>query len=61
MIHFELAPHQSVAPQPMQPKKGPEAATVLEELFVLLENYAPSWYTEAHHDRAVRALLHREH
>lgn len=28
----------------------------LAELFELLEEYAPSWYSEAHHNRAVRAL-----
>jgi len=30
---------------------------VLEELFSLLEEYGPSWYTEEHRDRAVSALL----
>jgi hypothetical protein len=30
---------------------------VLEELFVLLEEYGPQWYTEEHHNRAVAALL----
>jgi hypothetical protein len=37
---------------------SPEA--VLEELFVLLEDYAPVWYTKEHHDRAIAALLERE-
>ena len=31
-------------------------ATVLRELFNLLEEHAPVWYTEQHHDRAVIAL-----
>ena len=35
----------------------PEA--VLEELFRLLEEYGPSWYTEEHHNRAVAALFER--
>jgi hypothetical protein len=30
---------------------------VLEELFELLEDYAPTWYTEELHNRAVAALL----
>jgi hypothetical protein len=29
----------------------------LEELFELLEEYAPVWYTEEHHNHAVHALL----
>ena len=60
MMHFEVASNLNVAPRPMQPKKAPEAATVLEELFVLLEDYAPAWYTVEHHDRAIKALLKRE-
>jgi len=31
-------------------------ATVLKELFELLEDYAPVWYTEENHNRAVAAL-----
>ena len=30
-------------------------AEVLRELFNLLEQYAPTWYTEEHHNRAVAA------
>jgi hypothetical protein len=37
----------------------PTPREVLEELFQLLEDYAPAWYTEAHHNRAVAALLGR--
>lgn len=33
--------------------------SILEDLFELLEEYAPAWYTEEHHDRAVTALLNR--
>ncbi len=33
---------------------------VLKELFQLLEDYAPAWYTQEHHDRAVEALLQSE-
>jgi|GraSoiStandDraft_24_1057298.scaffolds.fasta_scaffold38910_3 hypothetical protein len=31
-------------------------AEVLTELCELLENYAPSWYTREHHDKAHAAL-----
>ena len=31
-------------------------AEVLRELFNLLEQYAPTWYTEEYHNRAVAAL-----
>jgi hypothetical protein len=31
-------------------------AEILRELFNLLEQYAPTWYTEEHHNRAVAAL-----
>jgi hypothetical protein len=30
---------------------------VLEELFELLEDYGPAWYTKENHDRAVAALM----
>jgi hypothetical protein len=33
-----------------------EAADVLYELFTLLNEYAPSWYTERHHMRARKTL-----
>lgn len=32
------------------------AASVFFELFALLEEYGPSWYTKEHHDRAVHEL-----
>ncbi len=40
--------------------RPPTARAVLEELFLLLEDYAPTWYTVEHHNRAVAALLGRE-
>lgn len=44
----------------IEPDSGvPTPRQVLEELFQLLEDYAPAWYTEAHHNRAVAALLGR--
>ena len=36
---------------------GPKA--ILEDLYELLEEYGPSWYTKEHHDRALAALLDR--
>lgn len=30
---------------------------VFEELFTLLEEYSPGWYTEEQHNRAVAALM----
>ena len=42
------------------PRNTPKTETVLQELFVLLEDYAPTWYTKEHHDRAIAALLERE-
>jgi hypothetical protein len=33
-----------------------QTRSTLKELFELLEEYAPSWYSEEHHNRAVRAL-----
>lgn len=36
--------------------QSPSAAEVLLELFNLLEQYAPIWYTEEHHNRAEAAL-----
>lgn len=34
----------------------PSEAEILLELFNLLEQYAPMWYTEEHHNRAAAAL-----
>jgi hypothetical protein len=49
-------PSQSVEEIPdLRPwSRRPEDA--LRELYELLETYAPSWYTEGHHDRAESAL-----
>ena len=38
----------------------PSEREVLQEMFELLEDYAPTWYTEEHHNRAVAALFGRE-
>ena len=34
----------------------PTIQSALRELFELLEDYAPTWYTEEHHNRAIAAL-----
>jgi hypothetical protein len=44
---------------PETEQRIPTSREVLEELFQLLEEYAPAWYTEQHHDRAVAALVGR--
>jgi hypothetical protein len=49
---------QSSSPKSLEMPVSPHA--VLKELFELLEDYAPTWYTQEIHDRAVAALLQRE-
>ena len=34
----------------------PTPVEVLKELFLLLEEFGPRWYTEEHHNRALAAL-----
>jgi hypothetical protein len=60
MMRLEVAPDLDVAPNNTLISKACDAKTVLEELFVLLEDYGPAWYTEEHHNRALNALLERE-
>jgi hypothetical protein len=38
------------------PEEAVDSQAVLRELFELLEDYAPAWYTETHHNRVVAAL-----
>jgi hypothetical protein len=40
--------------------KAPSVRTVLEEVFELLEDYSPIWYTEEQHDRILAALHNRD-
>jgi hypothetical protein len=40
----------------MDQRKSASGSSVLRELFELLEDYAPSWYTEELHNRAAAAL-----
>ncbi len=39
--------------------KPVNSRAILEELFALLEEYGPSWYTQDHYDRLVAALQAR--
>ena len=56
----ELLPELKVVSNRIRARKVLSPQTVLKELFVLLEDYAPTWYTKEHHDRAIAALLGRE-
>jgi hypothetical protein len=47
--------HSSATKEPT----APTLQTVLEEVFELLEDYAPLWYTEEQHDRILAALRNR--
>jgi hypothetical protein len=40
----------------MDQRKPANGNAVLRELFELLQDYAPSWYTEELHNRAAAAL-----
>jgi hypothetical protein len=37
-------------------RENPAPREVLEELFLLLEEFGPNWYTEKHHERVKAAL-----
>jgi hypothetical protein len=51
-----------VARVPSYPVVGenPEIREVLEEVFILLEEFAPGWYTEEHRKRVIAALGSRK-
>ena len=49
---------EAYEPQPRRPAPTPRG--VLQELFDLLEEYAPVWYTEELHDRAKAALASKD-
>jgi hypothetical protein len=58
--HIHLADsHNGDLKLPESDQSVPTTREALEELFQLLEEYAPTWYTEQHHDRAIAALLGR--
>ncbi len=48
--------HAGAAKEPT----APSVRMALEEVFELLEDYAPLWYTQEHHDRILSALLNRD-
>ncbi len=60
MMQTAVIPDLNVATNQVRPAEAPNARTVLEELFALLEDYAPVWYQQKHHDRAISALLGKE-
>ena len=39
--------------------QGDALTMVIQEMFTLLEDYAPTWYTEEHHRRVTTALQQR--
>lgn len=43
-----------------RPKQLSEAVGVFADMFELLEEYAPAWYSEEMHKRAEAALRHFE-
>jgi hypothetical protein len=43
-------------PMNIEFQRSANQEVVLEELFELLEEYGPSWYTEEHHRRVLAAL-----
>lgn len=55
-----VIPDLKVAPDALKSTEPLKPGIVLEELFTLLEDYAPAWYQREHHDRAVAAILGRE-
>ena len=50
------SPAKSASSTSREPSVPETAQAVLAELFWLLEEYGPLWYTEDHHRRATRAL-----
>jgi hypothetical protein len=60
MMQTVVIPDLKVAPDPVKSTEASNARIVLEELFALLEDYAPVWYEQKHHDRAIAALLGKE-
>jgi hypothetical protein len=54
--HSPDGEHPSVQTHEPKPLSPLNTDTVLRELFDLLEDYSPVWYTEENHHRAVAAL-----
>ncbi len=47
---------RNIAGSKTLPSNSAETNAVLRELFELLQDYAPTWYTEELHNRAAAAL-----
>lgn len=47
------------APIRLEKRRPAKPKTILEDLFKLLEDYGPAWYTEELHNRAIDAMLGR--
>ena len=60
MMHVDVAPDLKTLTLTGKPQQTSNPRAALEELFILLEEYGPMWYTQEHHDRALKALLGRE-
>jgi len=58
VLEFVSKPHAPV--QTHREEQPKNARAMLQELYLLLEDYSPIWYTQEHHDAAVRALMERE-
>ena len=56
MCTFDSRNEGSMDSRDRKPVSAVNQATVLRELFELLEDYSPIWYTEETHERAVAAL-----
>ena len=52
----EAATAKEISTDP-KPRQALATKAALEELFALLEEYGPAWYTEEHHHRALNALM----
>jgi hypothetical protein len=50
------SPRRSLDCQPEAQKEWPRLVDTLAELYELLEQHAPMWYTYEHHERAEAAL-----
>lgn len=55
-IQFSSADHGSTVSRGLVSLSVLDPVTVLRELFELLEDYSPVWYSEENHNRAVAAL-----
>lgn len=57
--HLDLADSHTIDFRSQANNGIPATREVLEEVFHLLEDYAPTWYTEQQHNRIIAALVGR--